>query len=352
MKRISIMLLLLFVINLMGCISNTTVAYPETKKPSESASIGSTPPTEAPIEAMWYQNMKIDRNTEWSTPVVETDTHFYYIAEDGVYQYIKDIKEISKIIPEEAYGLYLYENNLYYNTEHEVKCMDLHTKNVSVIWDKTMLPNSEDTEEYYYISIYDFVLKNGYLYIAGTGTSVMRVNIESYETEVFLKDCSKMVLLANNCYYLDHAERTFSLYHMTCDSKESTLLRGEGYSEPGLDKMRIDGIASIEDSIVYSVSDSSDIYLYCPNGSDQQIFNGDDSDQLWLSFVERCSAKKLYFYTTNGSQLKLYEYRPATGVILLTSFGCATRICDIVITESTVFWWSEEESLVKCFAKE
>ena len=338
MKRISMILVLLLVINLMGCTTQ-----PETTDPSESAPIESSSPAEVPIETMWHQKIKFDRNTAWSAPVVETDTHFYYIAEDSVYEYVKDVKQISKIIPEAVCGLYLYEENLYYNTEHEVKCMNLDTGSVSLIWDETMLG---DSDEYHYISLNDFVLHDGYLYIAGTGTSVMRVNLEDNTTEQFLGDCGSMVLLANDCYYLDHAERTFSLYRMTCDSKESTLLRGEGQSEPGSDKLRIDGIAGMEDLIAYSVRDASDIYLYRPDGNDEKIFDGDDSDQVWLFFVKRCPAKKLYFYTTDGSQLKLYEYQPQTGTSLLTSFDCATRICDIAITESAVFWWDEEESAV------
>jgi len=335
MKRIGIILALLLVMNLMGC-----AARPVTTNPSD------TTPTKTPTETMWYQNAKLNTNTDWSTPIVETETHFYYIAEDGVYEYAKDVKQISQIIPETVYGLYLYEENLYYNTEHEVKCINLHTESISLIWDNTMLGNSD---KYHYISLNDFALHDGHLYIAGTRTSVMRVNLEDYTTEQFLGDCGKMVLLSNECYYLDHAERTFSLYHMKCDSKESTLLRGEGLSEPGTNKLRIDGIAGMEDLIVYSVRDTSDVYLYHPDGNDEKIFDGGGSGQDWLFFIERCPANKLYFYTTDKSMLKLYEYQPETGISLLTSFDCSTRICDIVITETTAFLYSEEESAVKCW---
>lgn len=320
-KTVAFILLLLFAVQLMGC---RKAESPDTNQPS-------TPNAGA---SAWYENMKIVRTTTWAASVVETDTHFYYLAEDGVYAYAKDTGKTSAIIPEVAYGLFLVENNLYYNTEDEVKCINLQTKDTSALWDKSMLPDDQE-QDIYYNAICDFALQDGYLYIAGTGISFIRVNLENHATEQFLEDCSEMVLLGDDCYYLDHAERTFSLYHMPCDSKESTLLRGEGTTEP--EGMLIDGIAHIGDSVAYSVRKASDIYLYNPDGDDEKIFDGDDSDQLWVFFVKQCSAEKLYFYTTDGSQLKLYEYHPETGVSLLMSSEYAAHMCDIVITESAVF---------------
>lgn len=337
MRRISIALLLFFVLSLIGCTTQTETNDPQKVTPSKD-------------ETLWYQNMKLDTNSHWSAQVVETDTHFYFLAEGGVYQYQKDIKESIVIITEAAYGLSLCENNLYYHTEHAVKCMDLRSKNVSVIWNETMLPTGENADGYHYISISDFALLDGYLYIAGTGTSVMRVDLENYATEQFLEDCGGMVLLGDDCYYLDHAEKTFSLYHMTCDSKKSMLLRGKGESYP--DEMLIDGIAAVGDAVAYSVRDTADVYLYRPDGSDDRIFDGANSEQVWLSIISQGYSEKLYFYTTDGSQLKLYEYQSETGVSLLTAFDCTRRICDVAITDSMVFWWSEEESLVKCFVRE
>ena len=340
MKRISILLLLVFMLSLAGC------AQPSTNIPSES-----TQPTEKPVEAIWYQKIKMSTCADWSAPVVETDTHFYYIAEDGLYRYSKETKENSRVVADTVYGLYLYESNLYYHTCHKVECVDLRTMTALTVWDESMLLSDEDENNYDYVEISDFALLDGYLYIAGTGISVIRVNLENYATEQFLEDCSDMVLFGNDCYYLDHAERTFSLYRMTCDTKESALLRGEGYTEPELDRMRIDNIVGVDDTVVYSVRGTADIYLYQPNGSDEKIFDGDDGEQVWLSFIKQWSVSKLYFYITDGSQLKLYEYQPETGASLLISFDCATRMCDIVITETAVFWWSEEDAVTKCFMK-
>lgn len=350
MKKAIITLQLCLVFALIGCSNNATVIPTEKDKPLESGPLESTSPTDVPADTIWYQNMKLNIDTLWSVPIVETDTDFYYIAEDGVYQYTKDTQEEFKIIPETAYGLYLYDNDVYYNTDHQVVCMDLQTKSTSVIWDGSALLNTEDFDAHYYFSICGFMLADGHLYIAGTGTSVLCVNLENGELELFLEDCGGMIHLANNCYYLDHAARTFSLYCIACDTKERTLLRGEGYSEPGSDSMRIDGIARVEDMIFYTVRDSSEIYMYHSDGSDLQIFDSDD--HFWVSFVKGYSEQKLYFYTTNGARLNLYEYQPSTNVTLLLSVDCSTHQCDLVITETAVFWWSEEESSVKCFVKE
>lgn len=342
MKRISILFVFLLIISLIGCAA----------QPEASSTVANSPaptPSAPSAETVWYRNMKLSAETQWCTPVIETDTCFYYISEYGVYEYAKDIRQIRKIVPDAALGLYMYEGSLYYSTEHEVNCMDLDTGNVSLVWDKTML---ETVDTLFYFAVCDFALCDGYLYIAGTGTSFLRVNLENCAVEQFLGDCSSMVLCENDCYYLDHAERTFSLYRMDCDSKESTLLRGTGQPEPGRDALRIDGIAGITDSVAYSVRDASDVYLYHPDGSDEKIFDGDDSDQFWLFFVRRCPASKLYFYTTDGTQLKLYEYRPAAGVELLASIDYTARMCDIVITESAIFWWSEAEQQFNCLAKE
>lgn len=339
MKRVNYLPILMIPLLILLCACTQKIAQPSSSTPVQS----SVPST----ETMWYQSIKLDRSTEWSAPVVETDSHFYYIAEDGVYEYVVDAKMTGKLTAEAARGLYLYENNLYYMTDHTVKRVNLQTKDISVVWDDSA---AKDSDGYHYLSLNDFALLDGYLYIAGTGTSVMRVNLADYATEQFLGDCSSMVLLANDCYYLDHAERTFSLYRMTCDTKESTLLRGEGNSYP--ENMRIDGIAGIENTVAYSVRDGSDVYLYDPSGNDEKIFDGDNSGKVWLTLVPQWTGKELYFYTTDGSQLKLYDYYPETGVRLLTSFDCTTRLCNIVTTESAVFWWSEKEQQVKCFVKE
>ena len=344
MKKIIIALQLLLVFGLMGCTSNNTVIPTETKKPSESILS-----TESPTDTMWYQNIKIDNKTEWSTPVVETDMDFYYITEDGVYQYTKKTRESDQVVFEAAKGLFLCRNDLYYNTEKQIKCMNLQTKKISVVWDETLFLNSEDSDKYHYFSIYDFMLADGYLYIAGTGTSVMRVNIESGETEAFMDDMGQMILLEGNCYYLDHAERTFSLYQINSDMQEGTLIRGEGHCEPELDSMLIDGIASMGDLLFYSVRNSSDVFLYHLDGNDQQIFDGDEG--LYVHFAKGFSETRLCFYTTDGSQLSLYEYEHSAGVTLLATFSCTTRQCDVVITETAVFWWPEEESSVKCLVK-
>ena len=306
-------------------------------------------PTGSPVEKLCYQNISFSAHAEWASPVVETDTHFYYIAADGIYEYTKATGTTNMLLSETAYSLYLHGKDLYYRTEHEIKLVDLQTKSAAVIWDSTMLPAGEDTDTLPYISIYDFALQDGYLYIAGTGTSVIRICLADHTAELFLIDCSQMVLRANDCYYLDHAGRTFSLYHMTCDSQRTTLLRGEGISDP--EKSRIDGIAGIDDTIAYSVRDDADIYLYRPNGEDEKIFDG-NAETVWLTLINQWAGKELYFYTTDGAQLSLYEYQSETGVKLLTSFACTARICDIKVTESAVFWWSEEEAKVNCFVKE
>ena len=295
-------------------------------------------------ETIWYQDMKFYATTKWSLVVAETDTLFYYLIEDGVYQYEKRTEESTKIIPELAYGLFILDNKLYYHTEHQVKCMDLHTKEISVLWDGTALTR---TDAYYYNSVCDFALYNEYLYIAGTGTSVMRVNLGNGTAEQFLWDYGGMVLLGNDCYYLDHAERTFSLYHKTCDSKESTLLRGKGESYP--DEMQIDGVAGVGDAVAYSVRDTADVYLYHPDGNDEKIFDGEN---VWVSFASRRPGEELYFYTTDGQELRLYEYSPSMGVRLLTCFDTTVRICDIAITESMVFWQLKNENTVKCIERD
>ena len=352
MKRISILLLLVFVLYLAGCAQPGTNAPSEPTQPT-GVHIPSAPiqPTEKPVEAMWYQNIKMSTYADWSAPVVETDAHFYYIAENGLYQYSKETKENSRVVADTIYGLYLCDGNLYYHTCHKVERIDLRTMTTLTIWDESMLPTDEDKNNYAYIEISDFAIQDGYLYIAGTGISVMRINLANNTMEQFLIDCSDMVLFGNDCYYVDHAERTFSLYHMTCDTKEITLLRGEGYTEPELDKMRIDNIVGMDNMVAYSVRGTADIYLYQPNGSDEKIFYGDDGEQVWLSFIKQRSAGKFYFYITDGSRLKLYEYQPEIGANLLISFDCTTRMCDVVVTETAVFWWSAEDAMTKCFVK-
>lgn len=350
MKKLLLIVFLCCVLTVTGC-SHTAPeesSAPTTAQPPTET----TPETISPIgDGEWSRKIKITNDTSWSSPVVETEEAFYYITGDSVYRYGKSTQEDRVVIPEPASGLALHEDKLYFHTEQEVKCMDLRTQNVSAVWDPTMLP--DELASYYggEVPVYDFALQDGYLYIR-VYLSAIQICLETGETERLIWDFNKLVLLGENCYYTDHAERTFSLYYMNRDTREVTLLRGEGYSMPDPSCMRVDDVANVGETIYYSVRDASDIYRYDPNGSDEKIFDGDDSDDFWVFFVKRCSARNLYFYTSDGAQIKLYEYRPSEGAILRLTMDNRSRMCDFAVTESAIFWWSAKERAVVCMVNE
>ena len=212
-KLVTVFMGVILTVTLFACKQNIN-----TTPDKNQNTVATATPTQTPdggeISA-WYK--KIKTNVYGPLAVVETDGSYFYCATDGVYEYIKDSKESRQIISDVADGLLLYENDLYINLKDKIKMFDLDTREVKLVWEKSMLEGADE-----YFRIHDFEIHDGYLYIRSLANYEFRVNLENNQSEIFLNDVSHRVFDGENCLFTEHASKTFSIFSMNSETKEKT----------------------------------------------------------------------------------------------------------------------------------
>ncbi len=347
MKRIfSVVIGVVIFMTLVGCNNDAkTNDGKAASVVSPSPSIGTPTVCPTPKPDVWYENVKVKVTSEYSLAVVESEKSYFYCAEDGVYEFRKDTKDNTKILSGTADGIYIYDNDLYINLLTKIQKFDLDTRIADDVWDKSM---SKDTDNNYF-EIYDFAIYDGYLYIWDSAISVFRVNLKTSESESFLKDISRMVLQDNNCFYLDHAARTFSVFSMDCETKEVSLIRGDGqYSKNNENKtMLIDELIKVDKDIFYAERETGVIYKLDLNGTDEIVANPEKKTSVFdfVGFIYSCQNDDLYYTVIDKDDYKLYKYNSNAEDSLIMTFAENPKI--IAITDSVLLYEDDSEVKIK-----
>lgn len=299
-------------------------------------------------ENSWYENIELDDNNtvSWNFDVYETDSSFYYCSADGIHEYDKDSFKDEVIVREYSTGFTVYDNKIYYCTEDKVRCYDIITRDIMDVWDEAQADGS-------FMYLGDIQIHNGYLYIKTLGTAAIRMSLNTGVSETFLSDFVLLALLDNDCYFIDHASRTFSIYHMECTTKEVSLLRGDGlYREhpPIEGKIYISDLAKAGDSVYYLMREEDQIYKLNLGGEDELIADfGDYPSDVGLS-IFKGDGDSLYYSVREGQNESLYEYN-ADGTKLLLKVTGKTNFGDFVVTKSAIFYKIADGSPVICVAR-
>jgi len=331
MKRfICIVVSVVLVLTLFGCAQNsepkgekvtplgTPIVYPTSKS------------------ELWYENIRRSF-LKYSFSVVETEKSYFYCEEEGLYEYVKDTKEVKCILLDDVGSLRLYKGDLYIALHDQIKKMDLNTRILSDLWNKSL---SDFTNNDTYFEIHAFDIYEGFLYIWDSGTSVFRVNLENNKAESFLIDTYRMVLQGDNCFNIDHAARTFSIFAMNCETKEVNLIRGDGeYSKNNENKtVLIDEIFKVDEDIFYAERATGKIYKLNVNGTDEIVATPEKNSDVYdfVDFIYTCQTSNLYYRVIDKDDYKLYIYNPNDEDSLIMSFEESPVI--IAITDSLLVY--------------
>lgn len=344
-KCICILLTVCVFLSLFGC-SETPKVTDKTATPDTTASavVDNTKPTDEPSEdgtvgdALWYEKIRLTGYVQGAFNVIETDECFYYTTKDGAYKYEKSTRKDIKIISENVLHLLLHDDFLYFNTNDAVKKYDLKSKTVENVWDKSMIQEGQR-----FLSVSDFQIIEGYLYIWTMGTYAIRVDMKTKKSEVFLDDFSFMAVDGNDCYYIDHADKTFSIYHMDCTTKETKLIRGGGVSTPSTDSLRYDALVMVGNDIYYSERKTKCIFKLNPDGDDELIVNESElkNANREISLIRGNYDTKLFYQIRHyGAAIRFYEYDTVTGEIKILFDEIDEEKVDgfCTATESMVFY--------------
>lgn len=363
-KAICILLSLCVLLPLIGCHVQPTE---DPTVPSTEAAPGASTAAEAtlPEADPWYAKINFDhyRCYDWTGPVVEMPEAFYYISEDGLYRYDKQSGQDDLLIQDDIWGLSRYEGKVYYFTPKQICCLMDDSGTSTVIWEESMYPYKPSS----YLGLFDFQLNDGSLYIKISGIDAIRYILETGETRYFLSskpdslyypdvppnDYSSLALRGEYCYYIDHSQRTFSIYRMNIDTEQAELVRGDGLTAGvGVyNKWFYDNVVCYHGEIYYTIRRTGDIYRYQEEGNDEMILDL-SALEVGLEFIRCTYYPNLCFFTIADGQEHVYEYDEEGNFNLLVSFD--KEIFDwqrILVTESAVFWRESESGIVYCEMK-
>lgn len=216
----------------------------------------------------WYEGIiRTGGGGSSALPVVEDNGVFYYVSESGFYKYDSAKNANTLLNSGSYYGLYYKDGLVYYHTTDEILQYDTDTNNISCFWSLDEM--SDESDVYTGGGIDDFLFHGNYLYIWNTGISCYRINLTTKEAENFLDDVSSCVFSDTHCYYIDHAEKTFSLYEKDLKTLETKLIAGEGVYKP--QNIAISHVYMLNGELYYHERVSEAIYKYNPNGEDEKI---------------------------------------------------------------------------------
>lgn len=291
-----------------------------------------TPPPQQENDTAWYENIKQTKHVlRWTSCVVETESAYYYCAEDGIHAYDKATKKESLLTKEAALSLFLWEDSLYFATETAVKKRDLKSGAISEVWNLSML-KEEDASSLF--SVNDFMLDENGLYVFVDGITVIFVSADTGSYEMISQDCSFLVPTEDGFYYTDHAEKTFSVYYRKDQTDTPTLVAGDGlYGSDPNKQIYIDQLTEINSAVYYKNRDEDAIYRLNPAGEDLCIAESQNSGELQILFE---TPKDALFYTEKTEDsCKIYKYTEGTGSKLIRE--CPTSYSIIAITDSAIF---------------
>lgn len=294
----------------------------------------------------WYQKVNILYNLpdQWTTLAVETDDFIYYISKTGINKFTKtDNTDEQLVFDDTIEGLSKYGEHIFYHNLDEIKCIDITDDKISDVWNWSKV--SEEFREEYIPEICGFWFYQDYLYVMDSYISAIRVDLKTGQTEDFLRDFSSITFIGNNCFYTEHAGRTFSVYEMNINTKEVKLLLGDGKYDPSSesDKLFYDTVRAIGENLYYTMRhDDEGTYLYNPDGDDIFLMPAD-----YVSLAPYYTSDYFYYSVNIDSQYELYEYslKEKTNRLIATN---NEHFRSLLITDSHILFRPYENAELIC----
>jgi len=157
------------------------------------------------------------------------------------------------------------------------------------------------------IGTWGFRLYNGVLYI-NDSLACYGYDIGSDELSLQNLDTSSGAFLNNKFYYIEHAQRTFSIYATDLESGETELLRGKGITfEQGDDNLMYGPVAALGEKLLYYERTTNSVYLYSDDGNDVLLRDMSMEDYS----THFCfGTDRQYLYFTQDFPNVIYRYDP------------------------------------------
>ncbi|NRY57266.1 hypothetical protein DE169_002445 [Clostridium acetobutylicum] len=291
MKKIVLILICIFTFSLVGCnkkVNDTRVAVHKKVK------------LDYPI----HLSDKVLDNT---SDIIEDDNFIYYSDKKGINKLNKKSGESKLILKQKNVNqLVLVEENIYFSTVDEknfgIFCIDKNGSELSKIIDGK---NMEYANQFRY-----FMIRDNNIYFQVT-MSLYLFDMTSKKLKLLNNDAEQFKVNKGSVFYIDHGQRTFTIYKENIDDMKPQIILGKGVSEPKRDIYY--GFAFIDDDLYFlkRIPNSSDNHyttaLFTYKNGNETIIMKNDNEVIGEDMVEYKG--DLYFTTySSDEKIKLLKY--------------------------------------------
>lgn len=240
----------------------------------------------------------------------ERQESVFYIVTEGIMKWSRNDGASVILSENDIGGIVVDESWLYYYTIHEMAIfrIDLDGKHKELVFNTTMITDSELESQ-----VCSFAIYNKMLYIWDSTISCFSFNLVTGEQKRFQDDVSSGVFLLGKFYYVDYAQRTFSIYVTDLETGDTELIRGDGVTcefEKTKEGAMYDKLTVIGENLFYSTRGTLAIYQYRENGQDILIKDF-PSSTLENSFVSMLTDNRCLYFTLDGTNM-IGKYDPTS----------------------------------------
>jgi len=250
----------------------------------------------------------------WDSPVLQYGEYLYYVTKQGLMKW--DEENGSELVLDEANigGIVIDEPWLYYYNSKSMEISRVKLNEESSperVFDTDMINESETLDQ-----MCGFTVYNGKLYIKDTTISCFSYDIITGHLKIFNNDMSSGVFLNGKFYYIEHSQRSFSIYRTDLNSGLTELVRGDGVpynpDKPNKDIM-YDKLIVVEVKLFYSTRVNPAIYQYNEEEEDLLI---EDFSSLDIIFLQMTIDGQYLYYTYDNSDI-IHRYIPNENSVTL-----------------------------------
>ena len=335
MKRYLIYPILIFILFSLMFVSSCR-DMPESRNESSSN------PSDSRTSSFWANDVS-EINS-----LTETDENVFYISKNGIVKYDK-LKNTDKILVEgQSVNSFRISNGLIYFCENNdtIYSVDMNGEDRVKVVELKQVEDLLIEKSFTFFEVYE---KN--IYIKSSGTSMIRFNLSTQKTENFVDDVAEYAFLGNSFFYIDHAEKTFSIFQKDLNTGKVVLLRGDGKSKGQVSPQQAykyewyDNVIAVNDRLYYTMRGPAKLFRLEQAGKDTLIegfTNIEDANYLTIT----ASGNNLYYILESGSlEGHLFKYDTLSGekkdLITLNnvnySFG-------IKVINNCVFYYSANDN--------
>lgn len=213
-----------------------------------------------------------EKSDSWMNRVTDIESLYengdsvYYVSEQGICRYDKNDNTDTILVEDASVTCFCFEGGTLYYCLGEEKIISCGIDGKGT---EEILTFSDIRAFMVEDGIKRFTVYGGKIYIYNSGTSLIKFDPQTGTCEDFVKDCSSAAFFNGSVYYIDHAEKTQSVYVKSCDGASEAVFREFAESLKYCDVFEFNGslyLAAHFPAALYRVSESEgDISVAVPS---------------------------------------------------------------------------------------